>query len=111
MTPGQAPKRQQTMVHTSRTYVLGRTPDQGREQAFQELLDLAYNGAVKNHSGDNPMEIGFSYSLTPKGAVYPFSEVEVACLMKRADSGYGKALCADFFGAIDSKFGDIVKGQ
>lgn len=91
---------QQAFTRDTRTYVLGREPDQDREQAFQDLLSKAHGDALKN-SGLAP-DVGFSYSLSPKGTVYPFSEVEVACLVQKQDYSRGKALCRQFFRAVDA---------
>jgi len=108
-TAAASPSRQQAVVHETRTYALGKSPDQGREQAFQELLDAAQEQAANDHTGDKPMEIGFSYSLTPKGAVYAFSEVEVSCLIQAPYAArHGKELCADFFNVIDSRIKKIT---
>ncbi len=91
---------QQAVTQSTRAYELGREPDQEREQAFQDLLEAARAEAVRKH-GD-ASEIGFAYSLSPKGAVYPFSEVEVSCLMQKADAAQGDKLCSDFFGTVDA---------
>ncbi len=91
--------RHQAMVHASRTYALGKIPDQDREQAFQDLLAAAYASALKRSGSP---EIGFSYSMAPKGAVYAFSEVEVSCLIKETDAAWGGRLCSDFFNAVDA---------
>ena len=104
--PGWVPPRQRAVVHSSRTYVLGKVPDQDREQAFQDLLAAAQAQAVKKHGAAS--EIGFSYSLAPKGAVYPFSEVEVSCLIKKADASEGEQLCSDFFSAVDAGLKKVV---
>jgi len=90
--------RQQAVSHSTRVYVLGKVPDQEREQAFQDLLSSAQAAAAKRGGGP---ETGFSYSLAPRGAVYPFSEVEVVCLVQKADSSLGDALCSDFFRTVD----------
>jgi hypothetical protein len=101
--------RQSAVVHAGRTYALGKAPDQERERAFQELLAAAHAAALKKHYGaDNT---GFSYSLAPKGAVYSFSEVEVSCLIKKADVSQGKRLCFDFFNAVDAGLENIVKAK
>ncbi len=97
---GASSPRQRAVVHSSRTYALGRVPDQEREQAFQDLLETARTSAVRKHGGAS--EIGFAYSLSPKGAVYPFSEVEVSCLMQKADASQGEKLCSDFFSTVDA---------
>ena len=107
--PGAPVSRQSAVVQAGRTYTLGKVPDQEREQAFQDLLEKAHAGALKNYDG--AAEIGFSYSLAPKGAVYTFSEVEVSCLIKKADASSGKKLCADFFKAVDAGLKNIVKDE
>lgn len=94
-------------MHSSRTYALGKEPDQERERFFQDLLDAAQTAAVKRHGGAS--ETGFSYSLSLKGAVYPFSEVEVSCLIQKADASQGRRLCSDFFSAVDAGLKDVVK--
>ncbi len=96
---------QMVVAHAGRTYVLGKVPDQEREQAFQDLLGAAHAAALRNHSGAS--EIGFSYSLSPKGAVYAFSEVEVSCLIKKSDASQGRKLCSDFFKMVDAGFKKI----
>ena len=101
--------RQRAVVHASRTYALGKVPDQEREQVFQDLLAAAHAAALKKLGG--AAEIGFSYSLAPKGAVYAFSEVEVSCLIKKADTFRGKQLCSDFFNAVDAGFKKIIEAQ
>lgn len=107
--PAAPPSRRQAVAHQTRTYALGKVPDQDREQAFQNLLDSALAQAAKKQAGDKPLEIGFSYSLTPKGAVYPFSEVEVSCLVQALHaSGSGGELCAEFFRVIDSRIKKIT---
>jgi hypothetical protein len=99
--------RQQAMTHSMHTYTLGREPDQDREQAFQALLETAHAAALVKR-GASP-DTGLSYSLSPKGAVYPFSEVEIACLVQKADAGQGKALCKEFFKAVDEGFRKIIE--
>ena len=39
------------------------------------------------------MEIGFTYSLAPKGAVYPFSEIEVSCIMQEKYARRSGRIC------------------
>ena len=97
---------QQAISQSARTYALGREPDQEREQAFQNLLAAAYAAALDMRGA--PPETGLSYSLSPKGAVYSFSEVEVACLVQKADSSRGKALCREFFKAVDAGLEKVI---
>ncbi|MCM2267764.1 MAG: hypothetical protein NDI60_08350 [Elusimicrobiales bacterium] len=89
------------VVFQKQTFKLLKTPDPDFEAALEGLLSASYEAAVKAHAGDSPLEIGFGYSLSPKGAVYPFSEIEVSCLMQaRYASGRGPELCGDFFGEL-----------
>lgn len=97
---------QQALAQEVRTYALGREPDQEREQAFQDLLAAAHAEAMVRR--DASPETGLSYSLSPRGTVYPFSEVEVVCLVKRADSSQGKALCGEFFKAVNAGLARVI---
>lgn len=107
--PSAPPSRQQAVAQRTKTYALGKTPDQDREQAFQDMLDSALLQAAKQHAGDKPMELGFSYSMTPRGAVYAFSEVEVSCLVQATHaSGAGKELCTEFFRIVDLRIKKIA---
>ena len=103
--PSVAPP-QQAVAQSARTYALGREPDQERERAFQALLVAAHSEALDRH-GAAP-ETGLSYSLSPKGTVYPFSEVEVVCLVQKADFSQGRAFCEEFFKAVDAGFGRVT---
>jgi hypothetical protein len=105
--PGASSPGQRAVVQQSRVYALGKVPDQEREQAFQDLLAAAQAEAVQKHGSAS--EIGFSYSLAPRGAVYPFSEAEVSCLLQKADVSEGKRLCSDFFKAVDAGLKNIIQ--
>lgn len=88
----------------TRTYLLGRIPDQEMERAFHNYVmasaKLARKRVLRGKTG-----IGFNYTLTPKGAVYPFSDVEVACIVQsRYVRRYGRSLCSEMFMRIDRKF-------
>lgn len=93
-------------------FKLSKTPNPALEAALEGLLSASYQAAAKNHSGDSPMKIGFTYSLAPRGAVYPFSEIEVSCLIqeKYARSS-GPELCGDFFRELDVKIKRAVGGK
>ena len=68
------------------------------------MLSASYDAAVKNHAGDRPMETGFTYSLAPRGAVYPFSEIEVSCIIQEKYARRsGPEICGDFFRELDVK--------
>lgn len=95
-----------------RLFKLVKTPDPDLEAALEGLLSASYDVAVRNHSGDRPMEIGFTYSLAPKGAVYPFSEIEVSCIMQEKYARRsGPGICGDFFRELDVKLKKAVGGK
>jgi hypothetical protein len=100
------------IVFEKRTFKLVKTPDPDLEAALEGLLSASYDTAVKNHVGDKPMEIGFTYSLAPKGAVYPFSEIEVSCIMQEKYARRsGPEICGDFFRELDVKIKKAVAGK
>jgi hypothetical protein len=81
-----------------------KTPDPDLEAALEGMLLSSYNAAVKAHDGDKPLEIGFTYSISPKGAIYPFSEIEVDCIMQeKYAKRSGPQLCGDFFRELGAK--------
>ena len=100
------------IVFEKRLFKLVKTPDPDLEAALEGLLSSSYDIAVRNHSGDKPMEIGFTYSLAPKGAVYPFSEIEVSCIMQEKYARRsGPEICGDFFRELDVKLKKAVGGK
>jgi hypothetical protein len=99
-------------VFEKRTFKLVKTPDPDLEAALEGLLSSGYDAAVSKHAGDNPMDIGFTYSLAPKGAVYPFSEIEVSCILQeRYAARSGVKLCGDFFSELDARIKQAVSGK
>lgn len=99
-------------VFEKRTFKLVKTPDPDLELQLESLLSASYDAAVVRHSGTNPMEIGFTYSLSPRGAVYPFSEIEVSCIMQdKFARRHGPGLCADFFAELDRKIAKAVANR
>lgn len=100
------------IVFEKRTFKLVKTPDPDLEAALEGLLSASYGVAVRNHVGDKPMEIGFTYSLAPKGAVYPFSEIEVSCIMQEKYARRsGPEICGDFFTELDVRIKKAVGGK
>jgi len=100
------------IVFEKRTFKLVKTPDPDLEAALEGILSASYDTAVKNHAGDKPMEIGFTYSLAPKGAVYPFSEIEVSCIMQERYAGRsGPKICGDFFEELGIRIKSAVGGK
>ena len=104
-----APARERAVDFQTRNYALSKIPDPELEAALPDLLAQSYDFALKR-SADAPAEAGFSYTLSPKGAVYPFSEVEVSCVIReKYASRYGPGLCSAFFSALDKKIKNAVK--
>ncbi len=100
------------VVFEKQTFKLSKTPDPDLEGALEGMLSASYDTAVKNHAGDKPMETGFTYSLAPKGAVYPFSEIEVSCIMQETHARRsGPAICGDFFRELGARIKNAVGGK
>jgi len=100
------------IVFEKRTFKLVKTPDPDLEAALEGILSASYDTAVRNHAGDKPMEIGFTYSLAPKGAVYPFSEIEVSCIMQEKYAGRsGPKICGDFFMEVGLRVTTALSGK
>ncbi|MBI4349866.1 MAG: hypothetical protein HY550_00355 [Elusimicrobia bacterium] len=100
------------IVFEKRLFKLVRTPDPDLEAALEGFLSASYDTAVRNHAGDKPMDTGFTYSLAPKGAVYPFSEIEVSCIMQEKYARRsGPAICGDFFRDLEARLKRAVGGK
>ena len=107
-----APARGAAVIFQKKVFKLVKTPDSELEASLEGLLSASYDVAVKNHSGDKPMEIGFTYSVSPRGAVYPFSEIEVSCIMQEKYSRrYGPELCRNFFSEVGARVRRAVSGR
>ena len=92
------------VVFEKQTFKLSKTPDSDLEAALGDMLTAGYQAAVKKHLGDRPADIGFTYSMAPKGATYPFSEMEVSCIMQEKYArSYGPRLCGEFFRELDAQ--------
>ena len=104
-----APARERAVVFQTRNYPLSKIPDPELEIALPDLLAQSYDSALKK-AADAPTDAGFSYTLSPKGAVYPFSEVEVSCVIReKYASRYGAEICAAFYSALDKIIKNTVK--
>lgn len=114
--PGARPAAPQpkspAVVFQKQTFKLLKTFDPDMEASLDGILSGGYDAAVKNHAGDKPMDIGFTYSMTPKGAVYPLSEIEVSCIMQeRYAHKLGPELCSDLFREIGARAKKAVAGR
>lgn len=81
----------------SKIYELSKNQNYEIEGAFSEILEAA---SLKTLGKKD--EGYFSYSLSPEGAVYPFSKVSLKCVFS-SDSSYEKArdVCREFFNEVD----------
>lgn len=87
-----------------RTFKLVKKPAPVLVAALEGMLSSSYNATVKNHAGDGIVEIGFTYSMEPTGAVHHFSEIEVSCIMQEKDAlSSGPEICGDFFRVLAFK--------
>ena len=101
------PARERAVVFQTRLYALSNTPDPDLEVALPDIVAESHNDAFKK--ADAPADAGFSYTLAPKGAVYPFSAMEVACVIReKYASRYGTKLCSAFFSDLGRKIKDIL---
>lgn len=98
------------VVFRKQTFKLSKTPNQDLEAALEGALTSSYQAAVKNLVGEKPMEVGFTYSMAPRGASYPFSEIEVSCIMQEKYARRkGPRLCGDFFQELDAELKSALK--
>lgn len=94
------------VVFDSREYALTREPNYEVEQDFQNAVSSAFEKAFPD--GDSDARRSFSYAITPKGAVYPFSKVEVGCLVREDLRGkYAREICSRFYDYLDKSYSDI----
>lgn len=92
-------KKEAVSKEFSRIYELSKTPDYDLERKFEEALEDSSSKAFSNASGH------FSYSLTPFGAVYPFSSVKVVCFYSGSTSqSEAEKTCGNFFKELDIKY-------
>ncbi|OGR57865.1 MAG: hypothetical protein A2X34_01950 [Elusimicrobia bacterium GWC2_51_8] len=94
--------RDLAVVFQTRRYALSKTPDPELETALPGIVSASHDYAFKRTAA--PADAGFSYTLAPKGAVYPFSEMEVSCVIRdKYASRYGGELCSSFFSDLARK--------
>ncbi|MCX5784129.1 MAG: hypothetical protein NTX59_00410 [Elusimicrobia bacterium] len=106
-----ASARERAVVFQTRSYALSKISDPELEAALPDFVAQSYESALKS-SADTPAEAGFSYTLSPRGAVNPFSEVEVSCVIrKKYASRYGAELCSAFYSALDKKIKNALKNN
>lgn len=103
-----APPSELAVTVETREYAVTPGPDQEREDAFMAVLDAAGSQAASGAG----MDTGFSYTVKPAGAIYPFSKVEIGCRVRgRYAAGKGKDACSEFFSVLDAKLKSEGPGQ
>jgi len=71
---------------------------------------ISADEARKEVLGESGTDVGFNYTITPRGAVYPFSDVETACIIKSNNlKSYGRQLCSLMFSKIETKYQPRVR--
>ncbi|HOX22835.1 MAG TPA: hypothetical protein PLL10_05175, partial [Elusimicrobiales bacterium] len=63
-------------------------------ESFQHKVEQAYAATTSKYSG--AAEAGFVYSLSPAGAVNPFSAIEVSCISRETHAGKSAKQCEKF---------------
>ena len=75
-------------------------------QAFQKALDAAYQAVMKEF---RPR--GFTYSMSPAGAVNPMSVMDVQCILGEGSANSkGKEACDFFFKKVLEVYGGFLAG-
>ena len=100
------------VVYDKRVFRLSKNPDPDLEAGLEDMLTASYEAAARTLDGDKPLDIGFTYSMSPKGAVYPFSEVEVSCIMQEKYSHkLGPQLCGELYREFGARVRKAVAGK
>lgn len=104
--PPPVPSKSEAVVVASATFALGKAPGQGEINRFYAALETAQKTVIEKAGGPGRMPEGFSYAVTPAGAVSPFSSVEVDCLLSQAEAaGPGAKYCRQFIEQILIRYG------
>lgn len=81
------------VVVAARKMPLGRTAGEQDLALFTKSLDAAYAAAQRMYR-----PAGFTYSISPMGAVNPLSDIEVSCVLgEQAAEEVGAQVCRMFF--------------
>lgn len=101
-------KGKKTLIYKSKEYFLTKTPNYFIEQDFNKIVEDSFLSVYNNM--DFEIKKSFSYLINPKGASYPFSRVEVNCLVREdLSSTTANELCKLFFDRIDRKYKNLKK--
>lgn len=88
------------VVMAAKKIHLGRDAKTSDMATLQKALDAAYQTAMKAYR-----PAGFTYAISPAGAVNPLAIVDVQCILSESSSGsLGKQTCDLFFGEITTEY-------
>ena len=84
----------------SKKFSIGRAAGEKEMRVFQDSLDKAYRAARNTY---NPA--GFTYTMSPAGAINPLSDMEVNCVLSQDSADdVGQKTCDLFFKSLKSYF-------
>lgn len=97
-------KENEAVIAKLESYILDNPGDYNRIASFNETILKAYKTTISDTSS-SAYKTGFVYKIIPKGAVNPFSEVDIACMVqKKYSKRRGASLCNKFFKNIEEEF-------
>jgi hypothetical protein len=84
----------------AKKFSLGRAAGNKEMGVFQASIDKAYRTAKKTY---NPA--GFTYAMSPAGAVNPLSDMEVQCILSQDSAdNVGQKTCDLFFKSLKTEY-------
>jgi hypothetical protein len=94
------------VVMAAKKIFLSRDAGQGDIGLFQQALDAAYKIVIKEYRPS-----GFTYAMSPAGAVNPLSIMDVQCILGEGSANSaGKAACDLFFDEIPKQYQKLKDG-
>jgi|GEM_PF-967040 len=105
-------------VNPSAAVVLGKevfrlspTQNLSLESKLPGLLLKAQQETFPKDLSDEEMKRfhGFTYSLSPNGVVYPYSSVEVSCIVQQKYSAEAQPECDAFFAVLRRDINELLK--
>lgn len=92
-------KNSNAISYNHKTYILKKYQDYEFEEKFKKAVEESYLKTT------NRLNIDFTYSIKPEGAVYPFSQVDIICITdKRLTPDRANEVCIDFFNNLDIEY-------
>lgn len=92
-------------VDLSKKYSLSKKQNYELEEKFKTAVENAY---LETYSHYN---INFVYTISPEGTIYPFSDVDIRCIIQSPTTSQKvKDVCIHFFKILDSKVEKIKEG-